>query len=687
MISLNRALQKLNGGYQSITNCFSDVYYFSDDADSTTSLRVGIGAVAYVQSDGKVLLGGMDSTTGTKNLRRFNKNGTEDASFVTENFGGANHGYVRDVYEQSDGKLIVVGHFSNIDANNVGRICRLNADGSIDLTYDPSTSTNYGFDGPAFAVHVLPNLDSLICGQFSNHNTGHVVNHLIKLDEQGQENTDFTTNWLTNGIDDVIQDLHVQDDGKIVLGGNFAKYIHRINGDGTEDTDFSDVIGSGFNQRVYSVDQQDDGKIIVGGWFTQFNGSPCNPGIVRLNTDGTLDDTFVTEGTGLLNNNDSSVNVQYVYVQQDQKILAGGWFNEYDGERQGHIIRFNSDGTKDTSFDIGTGFNDDTDSGEGEISPDGRVQKIDVDIYGNIYVVGRFTSYNKATRFNYAKLNAYGKLLNFHVPVTFSQWGIEDGNNDMFDGGNYINTNLTQLYDNIKEDDVDSQLSIPSTHTQSYSVDYSDYYDPESPYEYTYLPEPNDGKILNGDAYFGSGSRYFTNMYPGMFVLVASNIHISEFSITGDVGSDGSATDSTIIYPIKSNNVLYSVFFKTNFDGGDPSINHFIIVPGKTDGITQLYDNTGSYDDHCIQNIDNVREIYYILVSKGNSDRITNEEAKTFAQKFLDIVTEPFPACNYNACSDINKQGYVCAKKKCACTGMALFKNAYLPSITACSKL
>ena len=46
---------------------------------------------------------------------------------------------------------------------------------------------------------------------------------------------------------------------------------------------------------------------------------------------------------------------------------------------------------------------------------------------------------------------------------------------------------------------------------------------------------------------------------------------------------------------------------------------------------------------------------------------------------FYDIIKSCF--------TNINKQGYICAKKKCACKGMALFKNAYLPSITACSKL
>lgn len=684
---INTYLKNLNAAHLGITNCFNEKFYFADDADANTSLRVGIGAVAYVQTDGKVLLGGIDATSGFKNLRRFNPNGTEDASFVTEDFGGANDGYVRDVYEQSDGKLVVVGHFSNLNGNNVGRICRLNSDGTIDVTYDPSTTYNYGFDGPAFAVHVLPNLSALVCGQFSQHNTGNTVDHLIKLDEQGQEDTAFTTNWLTNGINDVIQDLHVQSDGKVILGGNFPEHIHRINADGTEDTDFSDTIGTGFNGRVYSVDQQDDGKIIVGGWFTEFNGSPCNPGVVRLNSDGSLDASFETEGTGLVNTNDTSVNVQYVNVQPDQKILVGGWFNEYNGQRQGHIIRFNSDGTKDVSFDTGSGFNDDTGSGAGGVSPDGRVQKITYDIHGNIYVVGRFTSYNRATRYNYAKLSNSGELLDFHVPLSYQQWGINDGNNDMYDGGNFINTNLTQDYNTAKEDGVDPVLSVPSTHTQAYDTDIDPFEDLSSPYGYNYQPKPSDGKVLNGTSYFGSGSYYFTNMYPGMFVMVATNVNVSEFSITGDLGSDGSATDTSLIYPIKSHGKLYSVFFKTNYDGGDPSVNHFIIVPGKSDGILHLYDTTGEYDDHCIQNIENVRQIFYILVSKGSAERLSDLEVKNLTQIFLDTVTFPAETCNYSACVDASKVGFICSRQNCKCVEMRFINNAYVPAVTVCSQL
>jgi hypothetical protein len=50
--------------------------------------------------------------------------------------------------------------------------------------------------------------------------------------------------------------------------------------------------------------------------------------------------------------------------------------------------------------------------------------------------------------------------------------------------------------------------------------------------------------IEDGTDYFGEGSEYFTCMYPGVFVLAATNISITEFSITGNLGADGDTTMS-----------------------------------------------------------------------------------------------------------------------------------------------
>jgi hypothetical protein len=62
--------------------------------------------------------------------------------------------------------------------------------------------------------------------------------------------------------------LAIQNDGKIIVGGNFTSFsgtaayrIIRLNSDGTRDASF--VVGNGFNDRVNSISIQSDGKIIV----------------------------------------------------------------------------------------------------------------------------------------------------------------------------------------------------------------------------------------------------------------------------------------------------------------------------------------------------------------------------------------------------------------------------------------
>src|SRR5690606_21892439 len=105
------------------------------------------------------------------------------------------------------------------------------------------------------------------------------------------------------------------------FNGTARSRIARLNTDGSLDTTFN--IGSGFNYRVYSIVTQTDGKIIVGGEFTSFNGTPRNY-IARLNTDGSLDTTF-NVGTGF------NLSVNSISPQTDGKIIVGGWFSSFNG--------------------------------------------------------------------------------------------------------------------------------------------------------------------------------------------------------------------------------------------------------------------------------------------------------------------------------------------------------------------
>jgi hypothetical protein len=325
----------------------------------------------------------------------------------------------------------------------------------------------------------------------------------------------------------------------------------------------------------------------------------------------------------------------------------------------------NTDGSLDESFINGFGF---TPAGYnwGPLTRD-----IKLDSVGNIYVAGSFTDYNHAARFQYAKLDTNGALQEWSVLPAFKQMGINDGMDDMYDGANFLNTNLTLPYLYIKcyggnnvvsggegacgcpEAGVicglNANSSIPSTHTQAWDQGpEDDFYDEsrgsdetgsddiEWP-EHRYLPVC-DSRVMVGDGYFGEGSSYFTAMFPGMFVLAANNINITQFSITGNIGSDGDGADISEIFPINAGGNTYTAYLKTNYGAGDPSINHIIIVDGNGDGIEQFYDPTSEGDEHCITGLEGKTKLFFLCVGKADAVAMTTEEAKVIADKFLEVI-------------------------------------------------
>jgi Leucine-rich repeat (LRR) protein len=203
---------------------------------------------------------------------------------------------------------------------------------------------------------------------------------------------------------------------------------------------------------------------------------------------------------------------------------------------------------------------------------------------------------------------------------------IDDGCEDIWDDGNFFNTNLTQLFDNIKEDkvDIDPSLSIPYTHTQQD--------DDICPY----LNPPIDGVINDGSEYFGQGSTYFTNMYPGMFVLAAAGVNVDEFSITGNLGSDGNGNVNAFIVNISPG---WTAFVKTIDESGDPSLNHIILINGDVSGATQLYDGAADYDDHCVQGLgsQNNTIITVILATEEYEPALTEEEVLAISNQILNV--------------------------------------------------
>ncbi len=362
---------------------------------------VGTGAnfpvrACIIQPDGKVIFGG-DQTfynnVGINRIIRLNTDGTWDTSFDVGS-GGGNPVYTLSL--QTDGKVIVGGTFTYFNVTGRGRIVRLNANGSVDLTMNPGTGAN----GLIRASVVQPDGKILIGGDFTIYN-GVSSNYIARLNADGSLDGSFNVGTGCNGP---VYAVALQADGKVVIGGGFSSYngslrsrIARLNTNGTLDGTYSNTPTSGANNTVYTIAIQSDGKHVVGGLFTSFNNTG-NDRILRLNTDGSTDATFTT---GSRANN----GVYSIAIQSDGKMLVGGFFTSYNGIAVNRFLRIDANGNQDNTYPVGT-------------SCDGNVHNILLQADGKAILVGAFNNYNGTARSKIARLNTDGTIDNTFNPGT-----------------------------------------------------------------------------------------------------------------------------------------------------------------------------------------------------------------------------------------------------------------------------
>jgi len=262
--------------------------------------------------------------------------GELDHSFITAS--GVNGG-VNIVILQPDGKVIIGGRFSNVHGVPRNRIARLNADGQIDSTFDPGTGANEDVN----SIILLPDGKLLIGGRFSVFNN-QAVGRIVRLNPNGTIDSTFNPGAGANAP---VFPMALQSDGKIIVSGQFSSFnnvqrqvIARINPDGSLDHSFN---AGSFDFTIAAIVQQPDGKILIGGYFTKISNS-TRQRIARLNSDGSLDQSFNpsagADGT-----------VLEIVLQTDGKILIGGDFSIVNGISRPRIARLNADGTRDQSFD------------------------------------------------------------------------------------------------------------------------------------------------------------------------------------------------------------------------------------------------------------------------------------------------------------------------------------------------
>ena len=360
------------------------------------------------QSDGKILVGGtFTSFNGTTvgRLVRLNSDGTLDTAFTTNMGTGFDNSLVYSIVPQSDGKMLVGGGFSSFNGTTVVRIARLNSDGTLDTTF--ATNIGTGFNSTVDRVFLQSDGKILVGGRFTNFN-GTTAWKFARLNSDGTLDTDFMAN-IGTGFNNTVDTIFLQSDGKILVGGDFTAFnggvsntLVRLDSDGTLDSYFTPgPYTTPFDSSDYggisSFAIQPDGKIVVTGLIKAVV-SPTETKIARLNSDGTVDTAFMANvGTGFANTNPTEV----VALQPDGKILVGGDFGSFNGTTAGRLVRLNSDGTVDTDFmgNIGTGFTN-----------NGPVRTISLQSDGKILVGGKISTFNGINVGGFLRLNSDGTL-------------------------------------------------------------------------------------------------------------------------------------------------------------------------------------------------------------------------------------------------------------------------------------
>lgn len=255
--------------------------------------------------------------------------------------------------------------------------------GNLDGGFDPGA-----IDGIVQVIAVQPDGGILIAGEF-NEVQGEVRTGLARLDPTGLLDLGF--DMTTDGV---IYTLRILPNGRLLVGGFFLQVNGRqtqrlalLEEDGSlvDRTEFD--IGGGVDGIVYTTALQEDGKILIGGFFDSVQGV-ARSHLARLHPDGSLDEDFDPVA------NDA---VYSLAVQSDGKILVGGNFTTLNAVGAGRLARLESDGDLDGSFDPGAGAN-------------GRIVSLAPQADGKILLTGEFTRYDGTTRNRVARILPDGLL-------------------------------------------------------------------------------------------------------------------------------------------------------------------------------------------------------------------------------------------------------------------------------------
>lgn len=445
----------VNGYFMVGTSKLAKTYKFNTDGTLDTSFSSSNAIVLSsfcLRPDGKILYTGTaiksDNYSYKHGLHLMDQNGTVDQTFNASGDGFMNYSGAG-LKLLSNGKILLFGMFNAYNGVTRNRIAVINADGSLDTTFDPVAGFDISSSDPALIADVQSDDKIIVAGHFAKYNND-LTNSIARLNNDGTKDSSFNEGNFgikRFGEYKVVTQLS---DGKYMVGGRYVMldgkeslFMTKLNTDGTIDTSFK----SYFDESVSGIIELADGKLMVGGSFfnygtTQFiqrlvilnpdgtlntqikptanhevgtvntlkkdqsgkivlaadvyglGAAKTTYGLNRLNADGSLDTSFNASGTGT----NYGAYVQKIYFQPDGKIIIiGPNLTSYNGTTINGIARINTDGTLDTSFKQSTG-----------VSP--SINNVSLLPSGKMFIIGFFTSYGGFARPGIALLNSDGSV-------------------------------------------------------------------------------------------------------------------------------------------------------------------------------------------------------------------------------------------------------------------------------------
>jgi uncharacterized delta-60 repeat protein len=310
--------------------------YATGSATKTSVCRV------IVQPDGKVLIAGRFSAvqkSAANSIARLNPDGSVDPTFrapvtTSSNFITTE---ITALALQADGKILMGGNFATVAGVSRPGIARLNSDGSVDPTFMSADAYNFNFfNGRVMDIEVGADNKITYGGYFSYNLPGPQQYNLARTFADGSLDPSLSTTGIiipdgSGGLGPAVSEILLLPDGKTLFARGTE--IVRLNAAGNVEFTLPT------NGTLYRFARQADGKILVAGAFTTFNGFPVPAGIMRLNTNDSIDTSFTPPAL-------SGAVVDIEFLSGGKILLAG---NFSTGSTK-NLILLNSDGTVDPSI-------------------------------------------------------------------------------------------------------------------------------------------------------------------------------------------------------------------------------------------------------------------------------------------------------------------------------------------------